>query len=305
LVIASENGDIVIYKGTDPSSATTFTIHGVWYAGELPKGRRGFVVYGGDLLILCNLGILPLSVITRGGAGVLAPTTDGNYTSKIQEAFSQDISTTFNLFGWDMVIVPRESLLIANVPTTSAGLNLQYVMNTSSNQWCQFNGMPMTCLKIVSNWPMFGTADGRVCIAFLNFRDNNLLDGTLGDDISGLIQPAFGLFSEAGQPTQNKHFLMVQPTFLGISEPSYVLQMNVNFVPNIPTSSPVAITPSGSLWDVGLWDHALWGGASIAYRKWVSVEGVGYSGQVSMRTRVNTDTTLVTVDYMIELGGPM
>lgn len=305
LVIASENGDIIIYKGTDPASATTFALQGVWYAGELPKGRRGFTTYGGDLLILCNLGILPLSVITRGGAGVLSPTTDGNYTSKIQELFSQDISETFNLFGWDLCMVPRESLLLANVPQTVNGLNVQYALTTSGNQWCQFNGMPMTCIKTVANWPMFGSSNGKVYIAFLNFRDNNLLDGTLGDDIAGQILPAFSLFSEAGQPTQNKHFLMVQPTFLGVSEPSYVLQMNVNFVPNIPAASPVAISPVGSLWDVGLWDHAVWGGSQAAYRKWSSVEGVGYSGELALRTRVNTDTTLVTIDYMIELGGPM
>lgn len=304
LVIASENGDIVVYKGTDPASATTFTLQGVWYAGEVPKGRKGFTTFGGDLLIISNLGIIPMSYITRGGANVLSAGT-GNYTDKIQQLFSQDISTTFNFFGWEMLQCPRENLMIVTVPNTQIGVFTQYALNLSNNQWTLFADMPMTCVRSVANWPLFGTADGRVCIAFLNFTDNNLLSGTIGQPIRGLIQPAFSYFQEQGKISQNKHFLMVRPNFLSTKKPGYVLQMNTEFSNAIPGGTPLVSTSTGALWDVAKWDQALWGGGTLTYKEWQSVENFGFAGQASLVTLNDVEQLLISFDYMYELGGPM
>lgn len=304
LVIASENGDIIIYKGTDPASITTFSLVGVWYAGEIPKGRKCFTKFGGDLLIVSNLGLIPLSYITRGGANVLGTGT-GNYTDKIQQLFGIDISSTFNFFGWQAMQLPRENLLILTVPNTAAGVYTQYVMNTINNQWCQFSSMPMNCVRNVANWAMFGTIDGRVCLAFNGFTDNALLNGTPGVAITGLIQPAFSYFPKDGGVSGNKHFLMVKPTFMSTVKPGVVLAMNVNFMIAPPIGTPIPGASTGAVWDGATWDVSVWGGLSSVYSDWLSVEGLGYTGQVSMATAVNADTTLVSIDYMMEPGGPM
>lgn len=304
LVICSENGDVVIYKGTDPSSASTFALVGVFYCGEVPKGRNGFITLGGDLLIISNLGIIPVSYITRGGANVLGVAT-GNITADISQLFSADIAVSFNKFGWHLEPAPREDLLIAVVPQTPTTVNLQYVMNTSSNHWCQFNGMPMTCLKSVANWPLFGAANGTVYIAFVSYLDNVLLNGTGGVAIPGSIQTAFNYFQKEGEISQNKHFLMVQPTFLSPTPPGVTIQVNVDFNNALPVATPVPGTISGSAWDTAAWGTAVWGGAMVAYKKWTSVVGYGRAGQASIRTVVNDDTTLISLDYMMELGGQM
>lgn len=304
LIICSENGDVLIYQGTDPANASTFSLQGVFYVGEVPKGRTGFITLGGDLLIISNLGIIPVSYITRGGANVLGTTT-GDITADIVQLFSTDISSTFNFFGWQMHPVAREDLLVVVVPQTGNTPNLQYVLNTSSMKWTQFNGMPMTCLKSVANWPLFGTADGRVCIAFTNYTDNNKLDGTLGSAIVGLIQPAFSYFQKEGDISSQKHFLMVQPTFLSTSPPGFNVQMNVDFVPGAPVPPTFSNQPTGAVWGVSKWDQVLWGGAQNIYKQWMSVTGVGFAGQASFATSVNVDTTFTSIDYMFEVGGPM
>lgn len=303
LVICGENGDVIIYKGSDPASVSTFQLQGVFYVGEVPKGRKCFTTFGGDLLIVSNLGIIPLSYVTRGGANVLGTGT-GNYTDKIQQLFGSDISTTFNFFGWEIIQVPRENLMVVTVPSTVAGVFTQYCLNTSSNQWCQFNGMPMNCVKNVANWPMFGTADGRVMIAFTNFTDNNLLAGTVGNPIAGLIQPAFNYFQK-GDLSENKHFLMAQPNWISSVMPGYVVQMNVNFTSNIPPGTPLIGVSTGAVWDVSVWDTALWSGGLTAYRGWMSVTNFGFAGQLAIKTLVNADTQLASIDYMFEVGGPM
>jgi len=305
LVIVSENGDVIIYKGTDPSSASTFSLVGVWYVGEVPKGRNAFTSYGGDLLIVSNTGIFPVSYITRGGANILAATSDGNYTSKIQNTFSSDISTTFNFFGWNVVVVPRENFMLITVPSTIANLYVQYAMNTATNMWTQFNGLPMTTVNVVANWVMFGTSDGRVCLYGVNYTDNNPLSGATGNPIVGQIQPAFTYFNRVADISQNKHFLMVRPTFLSSSEPGIAVQMNADFLPGAPLTTPGVPAPVGYTWDSGIWDSAIWSGTQSAYKKWIGVEGFGFSGQVSYVTSVTAQTTFIANDYMIEPGGPM
>jgi hypothetical protein len=245
-----------------------------------------------------------VSYITRGGANVLGTTT-GDITSDIAQLFAEDISTTFNFYGWQMATVARENLLIVTVPQTSETPNKQYVMNMSSNRWCLFSDMPMTCLDSIANWPMFGTADGRVCIGFTNYTDNNRLNGTVGVAINGLIQPAFSYFQKEDGISAQKHFLMVQPTFLSVNAPAYALQMNTDFNQGYATAPTGTPYPGGSLWDVARWDVGLWGGGSSVYKKWSSVEGVGFAGQLSLTTLVNSETTLTSIDYMLETGGPM
>lgn len=306
LVIASENGDIVIYKGTDPASSTTFSLVGVWYAGEIPKGRKGFLAYGGDLLIVCNSGILPVSYITRGGTNTLSATADGNYTAKINQLFSNTIGTTFNFFGWELHNVLRESLIVVLVPNVLAGQDVQYVMNTDSNQWCVFNGMPMTCLETIAGWPLFGAANGQVYIAFTSFTDGDTLAGAAGTSIQGTIQPAFDYFSSDNSSiSQNKHFLMAQPSFLAVNAPGVNVVMNTNFLAGNAAGTPTPGSSGGALLDIGIWDVATWGGGQNLYRRWMGADGIGYSGQLSLTTAVNSDTTLISIDYMFELGGPM
>lgn len=304
LVIASENGDVVIYKGTDPASASTFAHVGTFNVGEVPKGRQGFAPYGGDLLIISNLGIVPLSYVTRGGSNVLGTTT-GDITADIAQLFSDTISQTFNFYGWQMENAPRENLLIITVPAQGGLVPTQFALNSSSNRWCLFNNMPMTCIKSCANWPLFGTADGRVCIAFTNFTDNNLLNGTVGNPIAGLIAPAFSYFQDAADISAQKHFLMVQPTFIGLGQPGYSLKLNTNFNTTIPLPPALAGASVGALWGTALWDQGLWGGSQQVYKKWSSVTGVGYTGELTLNTLINADTTLVSIDYMFEIGGPM
>lgn len=301
LVIAGENGDILVYKGTDPASSTTFGLVGSWYAGEIPKGRKCFTTFGGDLLIVSNLGIIPLSYITRGGTNVLSA-GNGNYTEKIQQLFAQDISTSFNFFGWEIIQVPRENLMLVTVPFTQNTRFLQYALNVSNNKWCQFHGMPLNCVKSVANWPLAGTIDGRVLILFTDYLDNSLLSGTPGNPIAGVIAPAFSYFQKEGDFSTNKHFLMARTTWLSQAKPGYAVQMNTDFKAGVPGAITFVASASGAMWDTAKWDQAVWGGGQNTYAEWQTVNGYGFAGQISIATLVQYDTILASIDYMLETG---
>ncbi|MCR4332457.1 MAG: hypothetical protein NUV34_07115, partial [Sulfuricaulis sp.] len=57
-VFVTSNGDIIVYRGTDPASASTWALVGVFYSGS-PIGRRCLAKYKGDLLLICQDGLVP------------------------------------------------------------------------------------------------------------------------------------------------------------------------------------------------------------------------------------------------------
>jgi hypothetical protein len=56
----SSQGEVALYKGTDPASSTTWALQGVYWLGS-PIGRRCFVQYGSDVAVISQDGLLPLS----------------------------------------------------------------------------------------------------------------------------------------------------------------------------------------------------------------------------------------------------
>lgn len=295
-----EGGDVLIYKGTDPSSASTFAIVGSFYVGSIPTGRRCFGPYGGDVLIVSELGIQPLSYVTRGGQSILR-TQSVDYLAKIQPRIAELVSQFSRQNGWDVAIYAKENLLIISVPSITTGYFRQYALYTNSNAWCMFEGIPIHCMKATNGEFWFGTDDGAVCKGFTGYLDAVPFDGEGGYGISGTIRPAYSYF---GAPGRNKHFQMMRPTFLSVGAPGVDCGMTADFA--LPPALPGSLVPSedtGTLWDTAVWDQSQWGGATNVYQNWYSVEAVGYSGSGYLRTVVLGDTLLASIDYVYEYGG--
>jgi len=60
LAFITSNGDIIVYRGTDPSSASTWALVGVFYTGS-PIGRRCTIKYKGDILLICQDGLVSMA----------------------------------------------------------------------------------------------------------------------------------------------------------------------------------------------------------------------------------------------------
>lgn len=302
VVFGFENGDILIYKGTDPASASTFSLVGSYFVGSLVLGRRGVVTLGGDLLILSELGVQPLSYVTRGGQSLLrASSTD--YLGKVQPRFADLVPQFANSSDWDMILVPKENLLVITIPSLQANTFIQYALYTNTNAWTTFAGIPMRSSVVANNELYFGTDDGRVCIGFTGFFDAvPRLGTTIGDGILGLIQSAYSYFGQSGM---NKHFQMIRPTFLATDRPSVIAQVLADYQYQAPTGSPVYGDPINARWDTARWDQALWAGGLNPYQDWLSVEALGYVGSCYLTTVCLGDTFLASIDYMFEPGGAL
>lgn len=299
IVFVFEGGDVLIYKGTDPASASTFSIVGSYYIGAIPVGRRGYSTFGGDVLIVSELGLQPLSYVTRGGQSILR-TQATDYLNKIQPRIAELVSQLSNFNGWEITLFAKENLLIVQVPPGPTGSREQYALYTNGNQWCKFEGIPINCATPAGDKFWFGTLTGDVCEGFTGYFDAVEYGETTGLGIAGVIQPAYSYF---GFPGMSKQFLMVRPTFIASDQPGYNLAMIADFRPPDTANVPVSAVPFGAVWDTAIWDEAVWAGAQNVYSDWMSVEEIGYAGSLYIITNCIGDTTLASIDYMFEPGG--
>ncbi len=301
LVVVGSNGDVLVYKGTDPSSSTTFALVGSWYVGQIPVGRRAYTQYGGDLIIVSADGVFPISYVTRGGAAFLQASSK-EYTSKIRPTIGEDLRASFTARGWDLLLHPSERILLINVPNYGSVVNKQYAMSTTQNQWAIFQDIPIYSLGSSVGYSFAGTRTGKLLLIFTGFFDNVAYGATVGTGIRGVIQPAF---SDFDSPAISKQFVMMRPNFLAGDTPGLQVGINVNYSITPPIGSPTFSVTANSLWDVSLWDSAIWSGGQKVYSAWISVGGVGFAGAASMVTSIVADSVLTSIDYMALAGGPL
>lgn len=299
-VVVGSNGDVLVYKGTDPASAATFGLVGSWSVGQIPIGRRGYAQYGGDLVIISTDGISPISMITRGGSQLLQASSK-DYSSKIGPLIGRSMRESFTQRGWQILLDYLNRILLVSSPDYGSSIDTQYAMSTSVNEWCLFTGIPTLCYGSIAGYVFAGTGDGKVLLLFVDEEDEIVYGEESGEPIVGTIIPAYNYFKT---PYSTKQFTMVRPSFLSSVAPGLSVGVSVDFNSIVPTSVPSFTTPIGSLWDTALWDTAAWSGGVKSYSRWLTAGNVGKAGTISLRTATVKGTVLTSVDYMYRVGGP-
>ena len=270
-VFVTSNGDCLVYRGTDPSSASTWALVGVFWIGS-PIGRRCFVKYKGDLLIITQDGLLPLASALQSSR--LDPKVA--LTDKIQNATSDAVTAYGSNFGWCVTPYPNKNALFLNVPVSTNADQQQYVMNTITGAWCNFTGWQANCFELYADDLYFGGTN------FIGKAWDTYAD-------AGQAVPTQGLqaFSYFGSPAQLKHFTMMRPTFYASSPPAVLGQINTDYDKSPATATLAAASAIGGLWDTAVWDTGVWGAGLELSRLWQGASGIGYCGAPNVATNTN------------------
>lgn len=289
-VFVSSQGQVAVYKGTDPASASTWSLIGVFDVGS-PIGRRCLMKYAGDLTMICQDGLAPLSKAMMSSR----VNSQEMLTDKIQHAISDYISSYGTNFGWEVALFPKENMLLLNVPI-NGGTSVQAVMNTISGAWSKFSGWNATCFELHGDFLYFGTAGG-VCKAW----DTNSDAGT---NINFNALQSFNYF---GRNAQQKKVNMVRPIVSTDGKPTILFGVNADFDTSdpagMPSFSPAAIPPA--VWDTATWDGTgVWGGDMGIKRDWQTAFAIGYALAGHMKGYAK-DTRLrwAATDFLIDAGG--
>jgi hypothetical protein len=288
-VFVTNMGEVMVYNGTDPTTAETWALKGVWQLGQT-FSRRCFFKWSGDLLLLTKDGLTPLASALQSSR--LDPRV--NLTDKIYFAISQAASDYSEFFGWQINYLARENMLILNIPNGSG--TDQYVMHAITKAWAKFTNINANCFEIHNDRMYFG-ASGFVG----QFYNTNSDAGT---NIVATVQQAYSYFEARGQL---KRFTMIRPIFStsgGI--PTIVANVNIDFetqdVTGAVTFNPATVV--AGVWDASTWDNANWGGGLQISKVWQGVTGIGYSAGVYMKVASqNIDVRWASTDYVMERGG--
>lgn len=300
MVVVGTMGDIGVWEGTDPTSADTFRIKGVWYIGPVPKYGVYFTPFGGDVMLLSTQGLIPMSRLVAGQYNESAANTMP--ASKIQPVLGPTIYQLKDIPQWDVVLVPQESILIIKLPVNVYGVYQQYVMNTITGAWSTFSNMNMVSTCVLDGQLYYSDNNGQVIKGLYGNFDGSDIDGLGGYAIEGDVQAAFNSYNT---PAQLKKFQMARPIFLAPTAPSVKLQLNTQYALNNVSGSPAFTDVTSGIWDTSSWSEAYFAGTSNTYQAWVGVVGLGYYGSIRMKVKGLPGTVLTSMHVMSELGGVM
>lgn len=288
LIAVTSMGEVAVYKGTDPSSSTTFNLVGVYFVGP-PVGERFYTKFGGDVLMLTSEGLLPISKFLQ--SQTVDKTTA--LTDRIQSLISQDISTYGAVRGWEVHVYHDDNLILVQVPSGSIGSRYQYCMSLLTGGWSRFTVNNAITWLVLGN-TLYEAESTRVCNGWASGTDN-------GNPIPFIMVPAFSYFN---QPTREKIFALGRCLIESDQPPVFLAQILVNFEQSFVFPTLNAAPQASNIWDVGIWDQSLWGTLTAYSQSWYSLPGMGYSAaQVVYGVSAGQLTKILTLDYTYEVGG--
>lgn len=291
LVFATSEGELAVYKGTDPASSSTFELVGVYYLGE-PLGQRCFTKFGGDLLYLSQNGLFPLSKALLS--------TSINYRTALSDEIGPTFAEHSSLYrmneGWEVFVHPQGSSLLVNVPIALQSRYDQFVMNTVNQAWCRFTNWQATAWAMKDEEAYFSSGTS-VYKAYTGVSDN-------GANIVATAKQAYTYFGSTGE---QKHVQMLRPLLRYDAPPGLELSISADFSQDNAWTFPIPANPSAGAWDTSNWDAATWGANLATYKHWYTVPALeGYCAAVLLRSTSNSSKVVWNAtDVLYQKGGVM
>lgn len=288
LAIFMESGDVLIYAGTDPSSASSFALIGIFNIGR-PIGARPLVKFGPDLIVITSDGYIPLRQFLRLGRSQ----TNLAISDTISGAVSEAVRSFGDNFGWQATLYPRSNWLMFNVPTVENGESVQHVMNTLTGAWCRFTGMGASSWEVHEDLLYFGSTGGVVLLA----------DTLNADDGSSIIGDAQSAYVYFGGRAALKRFTMFRPVLSSDAAVNVSMGLGVDFDDAVGVNPVQSVATAGTLWNVGLWDTFLWAGGQTIQKGWQTAADIGTAAAVRVKTETNNQSVRwFSTDVLFERG---
>ena len=286
-VWVTSEGEVAVYQLTDPTTMSGISLKGLYWIGP-PVGRRCMLKFEGDLLVIGQDGISPLS------ASLQSDRLDqrAQLTNKIQWAVSDAITNYGSNFGWQMIPFPQQNMLILNVPVQEGAAQQQYVMNTITKNWCKFTGWEANCWELFGDGIYFG-GNGFVGRAWYTNADN-------GVAITANGLQAFNNFKNG----LTKRATLIRPVLQTNGAPQILCSVNVD-MDITDNTNPLSFSSTAyGAWDSAIWDTSLWGADMVTTRAWQGVCGVGKHFAPRLKAAAaGLQVNWVSSDLSMEVGG--
>lgn len=294
-VFITDQGEVAFYDGDGPAAAN-WALKGVYRISK-PLGKNCLMKAGGDLAVMTEDGIIPLSQVETLDELALQAVA---VTKPIAPAWRSAVQARTGLTGWSITVWPLETMAIINVPSLSVNDRQQFVANAQSGAWSRYTGWDAKCFAVLGSSLYYGTSDGRVMKAETGGQD----DGQLYTAVCAWS------FSDLGAKSRRKQVRLMRPilqtTFT--TDPAFQILADYDSALNGPPSAASTST-SAATWDGSLWDTAKWPGSVVRSASWKSLTGLGTAiapvMQLSVSTTDTPDVRITQIDLVYEAGEVM
>ena len=293
-LFVTDQGEVAVYEGTDPSSATTWALAGVYDIAK-PFDKHAYFKAGGDLAILTYDGIIPVSDALRKDRAALQAVA---ISYPIEDAWKE--ATDGTLFPVNATLWQSEAMLLVGVEAASDGMSQAFVANARTGAWCRYTGWDVRCSAVSADDLYFGTNAGKVLKAETGGDD----DGT---QYTATYVPKF---QQAGAGTMIANHAGL--TFKASGTPVFAMGAFSDYeVGDLSAPTTTGITSGQSVWGTGVWGTFVWGSTADAatYTRWATVRAAGYSLAPAVKVTANTTAAptfeILATRLRFETGNPL
>ncbi len=264
-VFITSQGEVLVYKGTNPNDPTDWALKGVYKMAE-PLGKKCLIKYLGDLVLISKEGYVPLSkALPLDGVNA----SQFAFSNKIQELVSDRAKFYASKKGWQGILYPRGGWALFNVPLSN-GFE-QHVCNTVSGAWCRFTGIKSFCWEVFNSRLYFGS-DNQVY----------LFDEGSTDDLNpihGKIQQAF---SNLGTP-RYKRVTLLNPCVKSSRPFALKIYTNTDFDTTMKPYRTTIGEAGDSRWNELKWStlKAVSSSEGTSHAKWARLAGIHRANWIS------------------------
>jgi len=293
-VFITSEGEIAVYAGTDPSSASSIGLVGVYYVGR-PLGNRCFVRLGGDVIVMVESGFHQLSKLLQAGS----VNFNTALTRKIQPTITDEARRFFSENSWCGVVYPQYDAFIANIPQGLAD-NIQYAMNTVTGALCSFSGWNAKCFEVFQGVLYFGSTNG---VAWRAWDGDISADN--GQDVVALCAQAYNYFGRASRVKKCGVFRPLL-SYDGTVELRTAISADFQGLLVPASITPRASSTAGPVWNVSPWDTTPWSVGQQLYKYWRGASHApGFALSLILEARQNNCQVLQWsgTDFVLETGG--
>lgn len=285
-VFVTDQGEVAVYSGIDPSTASTWLLEGV-YQITSPLGKKATMRAGGDILVGTEVGLVPLSTAIQRDIAALSLAA---VSSPIEPHWVSSVSAKTS--PWEILKWPEQNLMLITNPSATDDSDL-LVCNLETQGWSRFTGIGARCLGQFGTGAYAGGNDGTI---------KQMESG--GSDMGTPYTCVFlGNHEGMGAPGMQKTVGQARAIFKAGHDINPLVSAQVNYV-ETTSSAPSSIEDfSASLWDAGLWDQAVWDsglGVASVESNWRSVGRTGYAVapevQMTFGITANPSVELIAVD---------
>jgi hypothetical protein len=296
-VFVSDQGEVAVYEGTNPSDAAAFSLVGRYDLGRPVTTQT--LRAGGDLLIATADGLTPMSQVVSKDPAALS---SSSVTYPIEPAWQWTTRSNINVQPVQILKWQAEAMGIFGFP--HRGVTETFVVNLTTGAWAKWTGLDVQSLALHGDMALYGDSNGSIYH----------IEGGGSDNGAPYVCRYAGLPEDFGSAAAHKVVAQARATFRALVPFTPRLSVATNYRKEFGPAPDVVLEDiEAALWDVGIWDQSRWDDNPLneerhtAITHWRSIGRNGYAispqVQITAGSTRKLDAELISIDLLYMVGG--